>query len=501
MRIGRLQKICTQASISSFLFSTEQNNLNGTLPSELSALSALDIMTFGNGDIYGTIPPEFGELSHLTFFQMANNHLTGSIPETFVKLSNMEVFSVFRNQLNGTIPGDFVAATFDLEIVDFALNQFVGSIPDFDNQSSLRLVFMEGNQLTGSIPNTIYSQDSLEILSLSGNQLTGAIRSQIGQLPDLFFLSLEENKFSGSLPTTLGNLLDLADLTLQDNQLTGGIPSQLGELEQIGTVNLSKNRLTGSLPQELGNMEGLKFLSVASNEITGSVPLGFSQLTALEQLFLSNTSISNGLEQAFCNQAILTTSIEADCGSEDPEIDCECCTSCCVNGNDCQLSVPSICQTQAGKFEVDPQRGASCSCSDDGTTLSCTDSTCESCNLDETACAVNTEYGYTFNVTTGSIETFQNTIEYVTGWNGTKITFVEPNEGVCQVSVNGEKCRFCGDLVCSSGFQGYSVFCDNLEGGYNFNSCDEFVVTGYLEILHVYDQSQLSGCPLLLEKV
>jgi hypothetical protein len=246
-------------------------------------------------------------------------------------------------------------------------------------------------------------------------------------------------------------------------------------------------------------MESLRFFSVASNELTGSLPSSFSELTSLGQLFLQNTSINEGLEAAFCNQSVLITSIEADCGGNSPEVGCECCTSCCDDGKDCALSVPAICQTQKGKFELDTDRGASCSCSENGTLLSCTDTSCESCNLDGSVCAVNTDYGYSFNATTGTILAFENSLKYVMGWNDTTIKIIETNEGSCEVSVNGEKCRNCGSIICKSGFEGYSVSCDNLEVGYNFNSCDEVVAPGFLEVFYLFDQGQLYGCPLLLD--
>ena len=85
----------------------EKNNLNGTVPSELSALSSLEIMSLSIGDMQGTLPSELGDLTRLNFFQMVDVKLHGTIPESFGKLTSMETFSVYNNELSGELPESF----------------------------------------------------------------------------------------------------------------------------------------------------------------------------------------------------------------------------------------------------------------------------------------------------------------------------------------------------------------------------------------------------------
>ena len=160
-----------------------------------------------------------------------------------------------------------------------------------------------------------------------------------------------------------------------------------------------------------------------------------------------------------------------------------------------------MCETKAGLFEIAADRGATCTCSENATSVACDDTSCESCNLDGTLCAINTNYGYTFDDETGDIATFRNTLQYTLGRNET-ITFIQNKTASagCQVSVNSEQCRECGNSICRSGFQGFSIICDNLEGGgFSFNSCDETFEVGFLEVFFLFDQSLVSGCPVLLE--
>ena len=477
----------------------EENNLNGTMPSELSALSSLEILSLTSGDLQGTLPSELGDLSSLNFFQMAMVNLHGTIPESFGKLTTMETFSVYNNELSGELPAQFFRSGFNLEIIDFGRNRFEGTIPEFVTQSGLVRIYLEDNMFNGTIPSSTFAQLDLELLSISNNILTGTIGQGIGILDSMWFFDGGGNYFTSSLPTTLGSLQDLQYLFLGGNALSGTIPSEIGQLDELIHLDMSFNKLTGQIPSELSQLDDLSFFDATSNQLNGTVPGEFAEFTSLTRFYFSDNNITGDLDASFCNRSILTTEIEADCGGVTPEVDCPCCTSCCDDGDDCELSVLAICEVKAGFFELEPGRGASCECSPDGTKLTCSDTTCESCNLDETLCAVNKDYGYALNDTTGDILYFENTLEYVAGYVDTTITLLDDTG--CKVWVNGEQCRGCGHITCRSGFEGYRVYCDNLDGGFNFNSCDEFVVAGYLEIFQLYDESLLSGCAPLFEQV
>ena len=474
--------------------------MNGTIPSELSALSSIEIISLSVGNLYGTLPSELGDLNTLKFLQLVGNMLTGTIPKTFEKLTSLEVISFYNNMLSGTIPFEFTQSGYNWEIVDFARNNFLGTIPEFVTKSPIERIYVEENQLEGTLPSSLYTLNALQFLSFSYNKLTGTIGEQIGALEDLWFLDASNNNFSGPLPPKLGNAEDLEYAFLGDNQFSGSVPSEIGNLENLNRLILSSNMLNGTLPENLGNLGDLTVLDVSKNQLSGIVPSSFVQLTSLTRYALSENNITGGLDVAFCNRPQLITEIEADCLGETSDLNCECCTSCC-DDETCSLNVFAICETKASKFELDAERGAACTCTEDGTSVTCSDTTCESCNLDESVCAINKDYGYNLNGTTGEIVSFQNTMEYVTGFDGTTITYEDLASDGCSVSVNGEECRSCGSIICGDGSEGFMIFCDNLENGFNFLACEEFITVDYLEVFYFHDGSALSGCPPLLERL
>jgi hypothetical protein len=374
---------------------------------------------------------------------------------------------------------------------------FEGTIPEIRTHSELQWILIDDNLFEGTFPSTLYSQLNLEKLEFSNNLISGTIAPTVVALENLYIFHGDGNQISGTIPTQFGLLEDLEELHLHGNRLTGTIPTQLGVLAKLVQLDLSSNRLTGSLPESIGDLEKFAFLNVAWNGLTGDVPSSFLELDSLNQFFLQDNNITDGL-QAFCNRSLLTTEIEADCGGDDPQIDCDCCTECC-EGEVCSLSVPSICMIKSGGLEMADTRGAVCTCSDDGTDLSCTDTACESCNLDGSVCVVNTNYGYTFNETTGDIESFRNDLKYVRGRSDT-ITYIRDfDKDSCEVEYNGEKCRYCDIFVCGgSGFQGFQVSCDNFEGGFSMDSCIIDENPGYLEVFYFVDASLRSGCAPIL---
>ena len=67
---------------------------------------------------------------------------------------------------------------------------------------------------------------------------------------------LDNNQLTGSIPTELGNLSSLEYLSLPNNQLTGSIPTELSNLSNLLWINLYGNQLTGCIPPALEDVPG-----------------------------------------------------------------------------------------------------------------------------------------------------------------------------------------------------------------------------------------------------
>jgi hypothetical protein len=233
------------------------NNLNGTLPSELQNLVYLKNFSLLNNDqLTGNIPPTIGNMTSLQQLYLEHNQLTGGIPVELGNLTNLIYLSLATNQLTGTIP------------------------TELSNLINLKTLRLDSNQLTGGIPAVLSNLTQLEELFLLFNQLTGPIPPELGNLTNLRHLYLYNNQLSGSIPSSLGNLSNLTALSLEFNQLTGGIPPELGNLEKLEDLRLRNNNLT-NLPGEIGNLINLELLYLNNNKLRGEIPTSLKNLTKL----------------------------------------------------------------------------------------------------------------------------------------------------------------------------------------------------------------------------
>jgi len=84
---------------------------------------------------------------------------------------------------------------------------------------------------------------------LDGNDLTGTIPAQVGSLQNLASLSVSNTKLKGPIPAEIGDLLKLRRVWMYDNQLTGEIPLSLQKLDKLEVLELHNNNMSGSMPQ------------------------------------------------------------------------------------------------------------------------------------------------------------------------------------------------------------------------------------------------------------
>ncbi|KAF5938360.1 hypothetical protein HYC85_022619 [Camellia sinensis] len=101
----------------------------------------------------------------------------------------------------------------------------VYTIPSCFNQSTVKHVHLNRNQLSGLMAHT-----ALVTLDLSDNHLTGTIPSWIGSLHVLSILPLKFNNFEGEIPIQLCQLKQLSILDLSENNFSGSIPFSFCEI-------------------------------------------------------------------------------------------------------------------------------------------------------------------------------------------------------------------------------------------------------------------------------
>ncbi|KAL5556052.1 hypothetical protein UlMin_038288 [Ulmus minor] len=109
-----------------------------------------------------------------------------------------------------------------------------------DPNNNVVSVALQGNGITGVIPEEYRNLSSLQTLNLEWNNLTGVIPSSLGNLKQLQFLKLCQNNLTGTIPESLSSLQVLSNLQLDSNNLSGQIPEQL---LQVPNYNFTGNRL------------------------------------------------------------------------------------------------------------------------------------------------------------------------------------------------------------------------------------------------------------------
>jgi hypothetical protein len=116
--------------------------------------------------------------------------LTGSLPSELVALSGLQVLNVFNNTITGTIPTSLSALS-RLKLLDFELNQMIGPafVPNMTGWDQLISYRTSFNRFNGPIPSIVLahssSSSSLQELWSAGNELTGTIPSELGSFSNL----------------------------------------------------------------------------------------------------------------------------------------------------------------------------------------------------------------------------------------------------------------------------------------------------------------------------
>ncbi len=276
-----------------------QNNLKGTIPSELGNLSNLKELWLFYNSLSGNIPKELGNLSQLQELHLHNNKLSGIIPAELGNLTQLEYLELRANELEGSIPSQ-LGNLGNLEYLFLDGNRLTGNIPaPLGNLGHLKEFSLNGNFLSGTIPASLGNLENVVELYLSSNKLSGTIPAELGNLAKLELLDLSTNSLSGSIPSQLGNLSQLRDLFLAYNTLSGNIPPELANLTQLRDINLSNNRLSGNIPAQLGNLSQLVQLDLSYNTLGGSLPSTLGNLNLLKYLILSHNKLIGPIPASF----------------------------------------------------------------------------------------------------------------------------------------------------------------------------------------------------------
>ncbi|KAJ8448494.1 LOW QUALITY PROTEIN: hypothetical protein Cgig2_012138 [Carnegiea gigantea] len=134
----------------------------------------------------------------------------------------------------------------------------------------LGAIFLERNQLTGSVPESFGGLKNNKDLyvRLAKNKLSGPLPKSLGAV-DFTVIDLSRNQFTGDASFFFRGSKGLQDVDLSRNKFSFNI----GEVTLI-IFDLSHNKIYGTLPPSLAKLSNLQQFNVSYNRLCGPIPTG-----------------------------------------------------------------------------------------------------------------------------------------------------------------------------------------------------------------------------------
>ena len=259
--------------------------LNGTLPSSLLTLPAIQTLDASHNALSGTLPAvAAGSLTTLRTLTLNDNALDGEVPASLLAAPSLETLRLSDNRLTGIeTPAPGSSSSIDV--------------------SGVTSLYLAGNNLT-SFPSALQNATSLTALDLSDNALEGSPPPWLGRASTLVTLRLGGNKITGALDHWLANntLIRLHTLSLEGNVgITGPLSAAaIANLSSLAVLNVAGIQTFGDFPAALGavgaSLGALRELTASRAGLTGSLPSTlFAALPVLERLDLSNNALRGSI--------------------------------------------------------------------------------------------------------------------------------------------------------------------------------------------------------------
>lgn len=120
----------------------------------------VNVVEFENNDLGGTLPTEMKELDSMRFFALERGNIGGTIPSSYGNLKSLLLLDFDFNKLTGTLPSSLWSL------------------------SALRQLDLNDNNLAGTLSEDIGNLDQLRFFQIDNNRMTGAIPNALGDIPN-----------------------------------------------------------------------------------------------------------------------------------------------------------------------------------------------------------------------------------------------------------------------------------------------------------------------------
>ncbi|XP_024636146.1 receptor like protein 23 [Medicago truncatula] len=266
------------------------NNLNGSIPDTFPTSC---VVNFHANLLHGPIPKSLSHCSSLKVLDIGSNQIVGGFPCFLKHIPTLSVLVLRNNRLHGSIECSHSLENKPwkmIQIVDIALNNFNGKIPEKYFMTWERMMHDENDSISDfiySMGKNFYSyyQDSVTV----SNKVCKLV------LPFLFEPILQS--FGGEDPNSEGQVIGL-DLSEEDISDGFDNSSSLFSLEHLQKLNLAYNLFETVIPSGFNKLVMLNYLNFSHSSFKGEIPVEISNLTNLITLDISGPkhAIKNALK-------------------------------------------------------------------------------------------------------------------------------------------------------------------------------------------------------------
>lgn len=234
-----------------------------------SSLVVLDL----SDNLLDFIPKVIANFSSLKVLKLEDNQLRGGA--TFESLCNLHELHLSGNKLSGQFDNIVpICAKKSLRILDLQSNQITGTMPDLSQLSFLQELYLSDNNISGTFTESIGSLSNLEVLDVGNNSFEGVVtEAHFMNLSKLIIIDLSYNALALNISAEWVPPFQLWDISLSSCKVGPRFPMWLLTQKRYYSLEMSRSRISNILPTEFWNLpRSLRYLDLSHNQMTGEIP-------------------------------------------------------------------------------------------------------------------------------------------------------------------------------------------------------------------------------------